>query len=229
MQTLIKDIAACERPYEKAIANGIESLSDAELLAIIIRNGTKDLSSIDLANKVLNIHPTKKGLEGLFDLRREELKLIPGIGDVKATELLSIAEISKRVNIKVAKDAMVVDNVDTIANYYIEKCKHLKREKTFVVYLGPGNTYICDSCLAEGTVNLTHMSPREIFVEALKLEAVSLILIHNHPSGNSSPSKEDIKTTINIKEAGQLIGINVLDHIIVGKDNYYSMFERGLI
>lgn len=229
MNTRIKDIACCERPYEKAKEYGISSLSDAELLSIIIRTGTRQYSSIDVSNMVLNAHPVHKGLVGLNYLKRNELINLPGIGDTKATELLAVAELSGRINQAIAREAMVVDNVETIAAYYMEKCRFLTREKTFLVLLGAGNKLIYEICLSEGTINSAHLSPREIYIEAFNHGAVNIILIHNHPSGDVTPSTEDIVTTKQIVAAGNIVGIHLLDHIIVGHDTYFSMFERGIL
>lgn len=229
MKTRIKDIANCERPYEKAKEFGVGKLSDAELLAIIIRTGTKDYSSIDLANLVLNAHTIHKGLVGLNYLTRNELINLPGIGNTKATELLAIAELSSRIHQQVARDALIIDNVDTIASYYIEKCRFLTRERTYLVMLGAGNKLIHECCLSEGTINQAHLSPREIYIEAFNHGAVNIIIIHNHPSGNVNPSKEDIISTKKIMEAGKIVGIHLLDHIIVGNNDYFSMFERGIL
>lgn len=229
MNNLIKDLADCERPYEKAASRGISSLSDAELLAVIIRNGTRDSSSIDLANRVLNAHVLHKGLIGLNYMRREELMDIRGIGDVKATQILAVAELSGRINSARLKKDMIFNNPDTIAEYYIEKCKFLTKERTYLMLFSASFMLIKELIISEGTVNSAFMSPREIFVEALKYEAVHIILVHNHPSGLPEPSAEDVQATIKISEAGKLIGINLSDHIIVGNGCYVSMLERGII
>lgn len=229
MNNLIKDLADCERPYEKAASMGISTLSDAELLAVIIRNGTRDSSSIDLANRVLNAHVLHKGLIGLNYMRREALKDIKGIGDVKATQILAVAELSGRINSARLKKDMIFNSPDTIAEYYIEKCKFLTKERTYLMLFSSSYMLIKEIMISEGTVSSAFMSPREIFIEALKYEAVHIILIHNHPSGLPEPSTEDIRATMKIGEAGKLMGINLSDHIIVGNGSYVSMLERGII
>lgn len=229
MNNLIKDLADCERPYEKAASMGISTLSDAELLAVIIRNGTRDSSSIDLANRVLNAHVLHKGLIGLNYMRREALKDIKGIGDVKATQILAVAELSGRINSARLKKDMIFNSPDTIAEYYIEKCKFLTKERTYLMLFSSSYMLIKEIMISEGTVSSAFMSPREIFIEALKYEAVHIILIHNHPSGFPEPSAEDIRATMKIGEAGKLMGINLSDHIIVGNGSYVSMLERGII
>ncbi len=229
MSNLIKDIADCERPYEKAISQGVESLTDAELLAVIIRNGTRDMSSIDLANRILNTHYFHKGLHGLQYIRREELLKIKGIGDTKATQLLAVAELANRMNAAKLKKELIFNNPDTIAVYYMERCKYLTRERTYIMLLSASHMLLKELQLSEGTVNGTLLSPREIFIEALRYEAVHIILIHNHPSGNPEPSEADIATTRQIFQAGKLLDICLSDHIIVGNGCYVSMMERGIL
>lgn len=229
MNNLIKDIAACERPYEKAYALGIEALTDAELIAVILRNGASSQSSIDLANRVLNAHPIHKGLGGLNFLERNELTALKGIGDTKATELLAIKELAKRMNLGRLKEDIVFSNPSSIAEYYMEKCKYFTKEKTYIMLLSCSHMLIKELLISEGTVNSAMLSPREIFVEALKYQAVFIIMVHNHPSGYPEPSAADIDATKRIMSAGELLGIHLSDHIIVGNDRYVSLLERGII
>lgn len=229
MHILIKDLADCERPYEKAARLGVQSLSDAELLALIMRTGTKDSSVLDLADRVLNAHDTQKGLLGLHLLRPAELEKIPGIGKVKAIQLLAVAEISRRMNLEKLEKKMEFHTPDTIAAYYREKCRFLNVEKTFLLLLTNAHTRIQEIELSVGTVNQAHLSPREIFIWALRYEAVNFVLVHNHPSGDVSPSKADIESTLRIREAGELLGIHLSDHIIVGGDQYLSMMEKDIL
>lgn len=229
MSNLIKDIAGCERPYEKAVLNGINTLTDAELIAVILRTGTNSESSIDLANKILNNHPVHKGLNGLFFMRRENLLEIKGIGNTKATQLLAVTELSKRINESRLKKDLCYDNPDKIAAYYMEKCKYLTKERVYLMLFSNSHMLIKEIMLSEGTVSSSSISPREIFIEALRYEAVNIILVHNHPSGLPEPSNSDIAATIKIKEAGKLMDINLSDHIIVGNDCYISLLERGII
>ena len=229
MNILVKDLAICERPYEKAEHFGISVLSDAELLAIIMRSGTKDTSVLDLANRVLNAHNTQKGLLGLHLLLPQELMQIPGIGKVKSMQLQALAEISKRMNLEKLEKKMDFHTPDTIGAYYREKCRFLSVEKTFLLLLTNAHTLIKEVELSSGTVNQTYLSPREIFIHALRYEAVHIVLVHNHPSGRVTPSEADIQSTLRIRDAGQLLGIQVSDHIIVAGDHYLSMLERGIL
>ncbi|MDD6327502.1 MAG: DNA repair protein RadC [Eubacteriales bacterium] len=229
MQHLIKSLAVSERPYEKAQRKGIASLSDAELLAVILRTGTKDESALDLANHVLDAHLIHKGILGLCSLSREDLCMVRGIGNIKATQLLAVAELSKRINHSLYKNEIVFDNPGKIADYYMNKCKFLKREHTFLMLFSNTHMLLDDIQISEGTVNASLISPREILIEAVKREAVNMILVHNHPSGNPEPSKADIQITKRIYDAGELMDIHLSDHIIIGNGNYVSLLERGYI
>lgn len=227
MPNMIRDIADCERPYEKALTYGISSLTDAELLAVILRCGTRNISSIDLANSILNAHYFHKGLAGIHYMTREDMLEIKGIGNTKATQLLAVAELAKRMNEIKLKKELNFNNPDTIARYYMEKCKYLTREVTYVMLLSGTHMLLKELKLSEGTVNAAMLSPREIFIEALRYEAVNIILVHNHPSGVPEPSSADYSATKQVYEAGRLLGINLSDHIIVGNGCYVSMMERG--
>lgn len=229
MNNLIKDIAACERPYEKAFSYGISALTDAELLAVILRNGGGGMSSIDLANNVLNAHPVHKGLNGLNFLTRKDLLDIKCIGNTKATELLAVTELSKRMNLGRLKENITFQSPSSIANYYMEKCKYFVKEKTYLMLFSCNHMLIKELQISEGTVNSAILSPRELFIEALKYQAVFIVIVHNHPSGNPEPSPADIDATLQINEAGILLGIHLSDHIIVGNNRYVSLFERGII
>lgn len=229
MYHLIKDLAAYQRPYEKAEKFGVASLNDAELLALIMRTGTKETSVIDLAGQVLNAHGTQKGLLGLNLLLPQELMKIAGIGKVKAIQLLAVAEIARRMNLEQLEKKLKFQTPDTIGAYYIEKCRFYNTEKTFLLLLTNAHTLIKEIELSSGTVNQAHMSPREIYVHALRYEAVNIILIHNHPSGCPEPSEADIASTKRIEEAGNIINIHLSDHIIVAGNRYVSMLERGIL
>lgn len=226
---IIKDIAYCERPYEKAVEYGIEYLSDAELIATIIRSGTRDLSSIDLAHRVLNNHHIYKGLAGINYMSRDDLLSIKGIGNTKATQLLAVAELSRRMVGQRLKRDISFSNPKSIATYYQEKCKYLNKERLYLMVFDGAMHLVKEVLLSEGTVNQSLLSAREVFIQALKYEAVSIILIHNHPSGSVVPSQADIQSTKIIKTAGRLMDINLSDHIIVGNDGYTSMLERGIL
>ncbi len=227
MNNLIKNLACCERPYEKALEKGVSVLSDAELLAVILRNGTKETSSIDLANILLDAHYMQKGLLGLNYLRREELTAIKGIGDTKATQIMAIGEIAYRINMQKAKENISFYSPESIGKYYMEKCKFLNKERAYLMMFSTRQMLIKETMISQGTIKESIVSPREIFVEALKYEAVYIILVHNHPSGDPMPSEADIMITKRIRDAGRLIDIKLSDHIIIGNGTYVSMLEKG--
>lgn len=223
----IKDIPASERPYEKLEAYGPGFLSDAELLAIIIKSGSKHEKSTDLAIRLLSVHP--EGLLGLHHLSMDELKKVHGIGRVKAIQLKAITELAKRMSKATYADKLVITSPSIVAGYYMEEMRHLDREHMKVVLADTKYNVIGDYLLSLGTVNSTLVEPREIFVHALKREAVNILLLHNHPSGNPEPSPQDISITKRTKEAGDLIGVHLLDHIIIGDGKYVSLKEQGYI
>ena len=224
----VKELPITEKPYEKCIKKGAEFLSDSELLAVIIRTGSQGIKSTDLANSILKECGESKGLSGLFDLSINRLKKIKGIGDVKAVQIKCICELSKRISKSQASNNLYMNSPQTIAAYYMEELRHEQQEQLVIAMFNTKNALIADKVISKGTVDCSIISPREIFIEALKREAVNLVIIHNHPSGDVTPSKEDLHTTKRLKECGALIGISVIYHIIIGDNKYLSFNERGL-
>lgn len=231
METIgvIRKIPFEERPYEKCLSLGVDSLTDAELLAVILKSGTKGESSIDLARKILSLSTHEKSILGLCHLSMHELIKVKGIGKVKAIQILCLLELSKRIAKKSAGNSLLFTSPKTVADYYMEEMRHTEKEKLIMVMLNTKCKLILDKLITMGTVNSSLISVREIFVEALKVDAVNIILVHNHPSGDPTPSKEDIVVTKKIKEAGILVGISLMDHIIIGDNCYQSFKEKGLL
>lgn len=225
----MKEMPGSEQPYEKCMLSGAKVLSDAELLAVIIRTGSKGEKSIELSRKVLNLSNYNQGILGLNHLSYHDLLKIKGIGKVKAIQILCIVELSRRMAKARALNHLSFTSPVTIADYYMEDLRHKEQEHLILMMLNTKNRLICDQVLTKGTVNSSLISPREIFIESLKKDAVYIILVHNHPSGDPTPSKEDIAVTMRLKEAGALIGIFLLDHIIIGDNRYISMKERGIL
>lgn len=225
----IKETSATLRPYEKCLKNGPESLSDEELLAVIIRCGTKDEDSVSLSKRILSYNNPDNGILNIMYLTMEDLIKIKGIGNVKAIQVKCIGELSKRI----AKSQRAVKNSFTtakdVADYYMETMRHLKREKLMALMLDSSCNYVKEYEVSVGTVNSSLASPREIFIEALHADAVNIILVHNHPSGNPAPSTEDIRMTSRLKQAGEIIGICIIDHIIIGDNKFISFRENGII
>ncbi len=224
----MKDLNEQNRPYEKFMSRGAAALTDSELLGIIIRTGTVDKTAVELADKVLDLSKNHN-IGDLASIPMNELRKIKGIGEVKAIQIKCIAELSKRISkadISFKKD---FSSPDIIAGYYMEELRHLSTEHLLMVMLNTKYCYIGDVVLSKGTVNSSLASTRETFVEALKHDAVYIILIHNHPSGDPTPSKDDIATTLKMKRAGDMIGISLIDHIIIGDNKYISLKKLGYV
>ena len=224
------DLYHDELPYERFKKNGPESLSDAELLAIILRTGTAGESAVDIAKKILSLSNGRhKGLLGLHHLTLQELIQLRGIGEVKAVKLMCVAELSNRIARTMAAKSIQFTNPEIVAAYYMEQLRHKETEQTILVMTDGRNYFIQDMVLSIGTVNASLVSPREIFIHVLRHKAVNMLLIHNHPSGDATPSKEDERITCKLKEAAELLGIGFIDHIIIGDKQYTSMKQLGLL
>lgn len=218
-----------DMPYERFLRFGAENLTDRELLAIILRTGTKDVNALELAGQVLSLakHP-REGLLGLYDVTLEELMQIKGIGMVKAVKLKSLTELSMRISRTTAKEGLLFTCSSAVAEYFMENLRHRETECVILVCLDGKGQMIAEKKLSDGSVKMSLISPREIFMEALKCRAVNIILVHNHPSGDPTPSRADRELTKNLLELGKKMDIPLLDHIIIG-DNRYTSFkeERG--
>lgn len=227
MNVLIKDIPLNERPRERLINKGVEYLSNEDLLAILLKTGTKENSVKVLANNILK---QLDDINNLKEINLERLVKIKGIGKAKACELLAAIELGKRLNKKIDNlNQIKIYSSNSIYEYYQDKLKDKLQEYFYCVYLDTKNHIIKDKLLFIGTINESLIHPREIFKEAYLLSASSIICIHNHPSGNVNPSNNDIIMTKQLVEVGKILGIKVLDHIIIGKNNYYSFNDNNLI
>ena len=225
----MKERPVSERPYEKCLEYGPESLSDGELLAVILRSGTRECSALELAWKILEKHPVYKGIAGLYHMKIGMLKEIPGIGNVKAIEILCILELSKRLSrTSVDRDADF-SSPDHIAAYYMESMRHLEEERVLLLLLDGKHRLMKEIYLSRGTANSAYVSVKSVFIEAFRYEAVHIILLHNHPSGSPEPSREDLVLTRRIREAGELLGIPLTDHIIIGDRCFMSLREQGMM
>lgn len=217
-------------PYERFIRFGPENLTESELLAIILRTGTRDKSALELAQEVLALaDPSREGLLGLYDIPLERLMEIHGIGEVKAVKLKCITELSRRIASATAREHICMQRPETVAAYYMEQMRHRKTECVVLASVDAKGRLLGDNVMSNGSATMSLISPREIFMEALKRQAVSIILIHNHPSGDPSPSKADAELTGQIAAVGQMLGIPLLDHIIIGDNRYMSFREKELI
>lgn len=217
-------------PYERFLKYGAESLTDTELLAIILRTGTKDKSALELASDILHLQENMQGkLVGLHQLSLAQLKSIPGIGEVKAVKVKSIGELARRMAVQSIRRKPKYDSPDKLAEYYMESMRHYPTECVMLVMLDNKGHMLGEHMISKGTVNASLISPREIFILALKHDASSIILIHNHPSGDPTPSKADRQITRQVYECGKLMNIPLIDHIIIGDHTYSSFKELGLI
>lgn len=225
MHIKIKDLPINDRPMERLINFGVENLSNEELIAILLKTGSKFESSKSIALKILaevdNIHKLK-------ELNYNDLLKIKGIGVSKACVIVSAIELGNRINKEVTSlNNLKMTSAKIVYNYYKDILNVKQQEYFYCIYLDTRKRIIKDKLLFIGTLNQSLVHPREIYKEAYKFSASSIVCIHNHPSGNVIPSTEDIKVTKELVRVGKILGIPVVDHIIIGKDNYYSFFENN--
>lgn len=223
---LIKDIIKEERPRETLLKKGETYLSDSELLAILINNGTRDKSAITLAREIIE---TSDGIRNLSNITVEELSKIKGIGLAKACRIISALELGRRVSVASEMQKFKISSPQDIGNVYMEELRYKKKEIFRVVLLNTKNVIIGSKDISEGSLNASIVHPREVFLEAIKKSANKMILMHNHPSGDPTPSSEDINITKRLISAGQIVGIEILDHVIIGDGSFYSFKENGQI
>lgn len=215
-------------PYEKCIRYGAHTLTDTELIAVLLRTGTRNRNCLEIAEDIMKSF-SSKGILGIMHVNPKTFSAIEGIGPVKSVMFSCVGEIASRIQMTAKMDTPAFDNSDMVADYFMERIRHLERENFFLLLLDSKCRMIHESLISIGTVNAAYVSVREIFVEALSYNAVSVIMVHNHPSGDPTPSGADIATTDMVKEAGKLVGISLLDHIIIGDNRYVSFKEKNLI
>ncbi len=219
-------------PYEKFEVHGPEHLTDAELVAILLRTGTKDCSSVELAKQILKLGGENGQAKGLLTLQHvtlPQLMKIKGVGKVKAIRLMCVTELSKRMARETFGQGIRFEQPITIARYYMEELRHLEVEQVILVMTDSRNQFLSDMVISRGTVNMSVLSPREIFLEAVRMQAVHILLVHNHPSGDPTPSRPDIEVTRQIQEAAEILNIPLVDHIIIGDNTYASLRELGYL
>ncbi len=218
----MKDMPLDEQPREKALKYGFSSLSDAELLAILLRTGTKELNVKELALEILK---EMNNLNGLQNSRISKLSSIKGVGKVKAITILAALELGKRFNKENNFKALKIRETKDVYNAYKDELENDVQEKFMAVFLNNQNIVLASKILFVGVSNQSLIEPKIIFKEAMLYNATRLIVIHNHPSGNPSPSKEDYLVTDQIMEAGNLLNIRLIDHLIIGKEKYFSFYD----
>ncbi|MED4890372.1 MULTISPECIES: RadC family protein [Heyndrickxia] len=223
---LIKDFPAEDRPRERLIRTGAESLSNQELLAILLRTGMKEESVLELANRLIRHF---EGLRFLKDASLEEMTAIKGIGTAKAVQILAAIELGRRIA-NLQRDARcVIRTPQDGANYVMNDMRFLSQEHFVCLYLNIKNQVIHRQTIFIGSLNASIVHPREVFKEALRRSAASIICFHNHPSGDPSPSKEDIEVTKRLAECGKIMGIEILDHLIIGEKKFVSLRQKGYL
>jgi DNA repair protein RadC len=218
----IKDLPNSSKPRERFLEKGPGALSDAELLALILRIGTRGENVVEMANRLLSSY----SLEGLFDCSIDELRRIKGIGPNKAIELLTIREIGKRYND--SKNPITrITSSKNVFDYFKESLRDEKQENFIVLLLDTKNKIIKDELVTKGVLDAAIVHPREIFKPAIRNSASKIILVHNHPSGDPTPSPEDLDITEKMKKSGEELDIKVLDHVIIGRETYWSWAESN--
>lgn len=225
MKIKMKELPISERPYEKLKTYGAEKLTNSELLAILIKNGTKEYTAIDLANNVLKLNDNKEkeDLSFLQDVSISELMNIKGIGEVKAIQILAVCELVKRINKPINKQNIKIKDAKDVAKLLMNELRYEKREIVKLILLNNKNIILKIKDVSFGGNNFAMIEPKEVLAEAIKLQAPKIILVHNHPSGDVIPSQSDFIITDRIYEASDILGIQFLDHVIIGDNKFESI------
>ena len=224
----IKEWPEEDRPREKLLHNGAQSLTEAELLAIILRTGnasTKE-TALDHARALLKRF---KGLKGLDEASSKELRFIKGIGSAKFCGLKASLEMGRRMGRETWKVGEPLTSPENVFRHFQDKFRKVKREIFYAVLLNNKNRKIREVKISEGTLTASLVHPREVYNPVIRESAAAVLFVHNHPSGDPTPSQEDIEITRRLKEVGQVMGIRVLDHVVIGHDRYFSFSDRGML
>ncbi len=223
----IRKLPEEERPREKLLRTGKENLSTAEILAILLRSGTKEKSALELASELMTV--SAEGIGFLAECRPEELAKIRGIGLAKACEILAAVELGRRIASRTAAKRTSITSAQDIAQIFMERMRYYKKEHFVSLMLNAKGEIIEEAKISVGDLCSSTTHPREVFVDAVRRSAGSVVFLHNHPSGDPEPSQTDVETTLRLMEAGNILGIPVLDHIVIGDGCYVSMKARGMI
>ncbi len=223
----MKEMPIQERPDEKCLRLGAAALSDAELIGVILRTGAAGEKSTDLAARILNAGPD--GLLNLIYLDAADFRRIRGIGEVKAVQLKCVGELARRMNASSRHKNPMFSGPRDIADWYMQRLRHEEKEHLLLVMFDRKSMLLADEIVSVGTSNASLIAPGEIFKSALRHGAEYIVLLHNHPSGNPQPSREDLQVTERISRCAGLLDIPLLDHIIIGDNQYYSFHEQGLL
>lgn len=229
MSIKIKELPETERPYEKMELYGEKSLSNAELLAIIIKTGTKNESAVMIAQKILSLNPTtKNNLDFLKEISMYELMKIKGIGKVKAIQLKAICELAIRMTTPLNFQKVKVQKPDDIVKLLMEEIRLEKQEIVKIIILNIKNEVTSIKNIAIGGTNSVNVSIKDILAEPIRLQAPKIIMVHNHPSGDATPSMEDVQMTKKIRKLAEMFNIEMLDHIVIGNNTYTSIMTKIL-
>ncbi len=225
MKLKMKELPISERPYEKLELYGPEMLSNSELLAIIIKTGTKEENSVSVAQRILRLNSSKdeENLKFLCNTSIEEFMRIKGIGKVKAIQLKAIGELAKRISKPIHKDKIKIKSTKDVAELLMPELRYEKREIVKLIILNTKNIVQRIMNISFGGTNFASIAPKEVLSEAVKIGAPKIILVHNHPSGDSKPSKDDFRITDRIYECADIMGIELLDHVVIGDGTYESI------
>lgn len=226
---LIKDLPLEERPRERLQRYGAQVLSDAELLAVLIRTGTRAESALVLAQRILKGDGGKSGLAYVVDSSVEELSKIKGIGTAKAVQIKAAVELGRRISSYSRRQQVTITSPLDVRDLLMEEMRFLEKEHFKTILLNIKNHVISIEDISIGSLNSSIVHPREVFKPAIRRSSASIILVHNHPSGDPTPSREDIEVTVRLVDAGKILGISVLDHIIIGNNSILSLKEKGLM
>lgn len=227
MSLKMKELPEMERPYEKLEIYGEKSLSNAELIAIIIKTGNKEESSLEVAQKILNLDKSKKGdLNFLQELSIKDLMKIKGIGKVKAIQLKAICELTIRMSRPANYKKIQVKTTKDVAKLLMNEMRFLKKEIVKIIVLNNKNEILTIKDIGMGIANFVELGLKDVLLEPIKLEAPKFIIVHNHPSGNATPSRQDIIFTEKLAEMSGKLGIELLDHIVIGDLDYKSVCKE---
>ncbi len=222
----MKEVPEEDRPREKLMNKGSSALTDEELVAILLRTGTTDLNVLDLAQYILR---SSGGISGLMKYSYEDLSKIHGVKDAKACQLLAGIELGRRVFAAEAKEKFSVTSPKSIAQLMMAEMRYLKSEKFVVLLLDTKNHLISQEEISIGGISYSLVDPRSVFEAGLRKGANAIILVHNHPSGNPEASEEDKLLTRRLSEVGELLSLKIIDHVIIGDNNYFSFKEHSLL
>ncbi len=214
-----------KRPREKMVKYGSKSLTTEELIALIIRTGTQSDNAVDLAHNLLN---KTEGLKGIIDFTPEEFMQYKGIGLAKSTQLCAVVELSKRISSSNFEGKINLNSPQDAASLLIPMLRHLKQEHLYALLMDVKNKIIAKTLVSKGGLSSSTVHPREVFKKAIKKSCAAIIIAHNHPSGDPTPSDNDIEVTKRLYEAGEILGIELLDHLIIGDGKYFSMKAKNL-